>query len=75
MLPIVAWHSGNVYEETIRAAVEREGLSCCVAHVKPFLSQDTMNKRLTFAKDYAHWSEDHWGCVLWTDESAMHILG
>ncbi len=65
----------NVSEETIRDAVLREGLSRRVAHVKPFLSEWSQLRCLSFAEEHFSWSDNTWGRVLWTDESAMHILG
>jgi hypothetical protein len=64
----------RVSEDTIRKAVLQIGMNHCVAPVKPYLSESTCQKRLTYALEQKSWTIWDWRFTFFTDESAMHIL-
>jgi hypothetical protein len=64
----------RVSEDTIRKAVRQKGMNRRVARVKPYLSESTGQKRLTYALEQKSWTIWDWRFTFFTDESAMHIL-
>lgn len=46
-----------------------------VAAKKPYLRPANIKKRLKFANDHKHWTEEDWMKVLFTDESKFEIFG
>ena len=46
-----------------------------VAKKKPYLRLANKRKRLRWAKEHRHWTEEDWKKVLWTDESKFEVFG
>ena len=42
---------------------------------KPYLRLANKRKRLIWAKEHRHWTEEDWNKVLWTDESKFEVFG
>ena len=51
------------------------GLKGRVAAKKPLLRRQNIVKRLAFAKEHVHWSNDQWAKVLFSDKSKFEIFG
>ena len=51
------------------------GLLGRVAKKKPYLRLVNKRKRLRWAKEHRHWTEEDWKKGLWTDESKFEVFG
>jgi hypothetical protein len=65
----------DVSEDLIRAALDKEGLHRRHARIKPFLSEAHRQARLEWCRERLGWTVEQWRSVLWTDETAMQVLG
>lgn len=61
----------GVSNATVRRRLRAAGLKSRIAVQKPLVSAKNKDKRLAFARDHEHWTEEHWGKVVFTDESAF----
>ena len=50
------------------------GLPCRRAAKKPLLTEKMRKKRLTFAKNYQHWTPQQWQKVMFSDESTLQLV-
>ena len=50
------------------------GLTCRRAAKKPLLTEKMRKKRLTFAKNYQHWTPQQWRKVMFSDESTFQLV-
>ena len=46
-----------------------------MAKKKPYLRLANKKKRLIWAKEHRHWTEEDWKKELWTDESKFEVFG
>lgn len=61
----------NVSLETVRRRLHKAGLSSKFAIQKPFISEENIAKRLSFARKYVKKPKSFWKRVLFIDESAF----
>ena len=60
---------------TIQHRLENDlGLPCRRAAKKPLLTEKMRKKRLTFAKNYQHWTPQQWRKVMFSDESTFRVV-
>ena len=59
----------------LRTAFESEGYHRRVAYSRPYLSQQSKEKRLDWAWHYADWTWADWNKVIWSDEAAFNVGG
>ena len=65
----------EVSSNTVRRALQKNGLVARVKRKKPLLSKKHREKRLKFAKRYKDWTISDWNKVVWSDESKFQIFG
>lgn len=70
---IQAQMTTKVCIRTLRRYIRALGFNNRVAVKKPFLSKAHKAQRLAFAQAHAHWSEEDWKNVIWTDESSFEV--
>lgn len=63
----------SVSARTVRRRLVSAGLRARKARRKPLLTQTHKEKRLSWAKKYAHWTVDDWCQILWSDESNIEV--
>ena len=56
--------------QTVRNALADAGLRSCVARRKPFLTDDHMARRLTWAREHRNWTVQQWRRV---EESGVRV--
>jgi hypothetical protein len=64
-----------VCTQTVRNALQGEGLNAYVKSKKPLLQPKTMRARLRFAKKYRYWTSDDWARVIFSDETKINRMG
>ena len=64
-----------VSTSTVKRRLRDSGLQGRVAKKKPYLRLANKRKRLRWAKEHRHWTEEDWKKVLWTDESKFEVFG
>lgn len=79
-VPIITeeFNSGRdrkISNTAVRKCLLKWGLKGRVAAKKPLLRKQNIVKRLAFAKEHVHWSNDQWAKVLFSDESKFEIFG
>jgi transposase len=57
-----------------RLLVEKLRLPSRIAAHKPLLTKKMKSKRLAFAKQYRHWTEEDWSKVMFSDESTFRCV-
>lgn len=65
----------DVYEDTIRKILKRDGYRARVARRKPYISEVNRKKRMDFAKEYINKPPEFWEHVLFSDESKFCVFG
>lgn len=65
-------YNKNVSLETIRRALNEEGLKARKKVKKPRLTKNHRKQRLEFAKKYCTWTVEDWKKVLWSDETKVN---
>lgn len=65
----------SVSSSCIRRHLLKAGLRGCVAIRKPLLRRGNKEKRLKYAKQYNHWTQEMLNRVLYTDESKFELFG
>ena len=65
----------DIGSDTVRRRLATHGIFRRIAKRKPLLTRRHKADRLRWARDHAHWTEDDWNSVLWTDESKFTIFG
>jgi hypothetical protein len=63
----------HVHRNTIRTYIRKLGFRNRIARQKPYLTIAHKVKRLAFAKEHRHWTENDWKNVIWTDESSLEL--
>ena len=63
----------HVHRNTIRNYIRKLGFRNRIARQKPYLTLAHTAKRLAFAREHRHWSENDWKNVIWTDESCFEL--
>lgn len=63
------WPHLDVGFQSIKYALRSAGFSRRKALKKPRIDADCAEKRLRFALEHRHWTEEQWMQVLWTDET------
>ena len=63
----------HVHRNTIRTYICKLGFRNRIARQKPYLTIAHKTKRLAFAKEHRHWTENDWKNVIWTDESSFEL--
>lgn len=63
----------GVHRNTIRTYIRKLRFRNRVVRKKPYLTIAHKAKRLAFAKEHRHWTEDDWKNVIWTDESSFEL--
>ena len=63
------WPEGEVGAESIRYALYQRGYRRRIALKKPPLSDENKRRRLQWAEQHLHWSEEQWYHILWSDET------
>ncbi len=58
---------------TIRRRMNEIGLLSHVKHYEQELTDEHREKRVQWAKDYSHWSEEDWARVLFSDEKNFYL--
>ncbi|XP_075526326.1 uncharacterized protein LOC142558047 [Dermacentor variabilis] len=61
----------GVPNATVKRRLRAAGLRSRIAAQKPLVSVKNKGTRLAFARDHQQWTEEHWGKVVFTDESAF----
>lgn len=56
---------------TARRMLHEEGLNALHTIPKPLLTPEHKRQRLEFAQTHAHWTEDNWKQVIFSDESII----
>ena len=64
-----------VSTSTVKRRLWDAGLLGRVAKKKPYLRLANKRKRLRWAKEHRHWTEEDWKKVLWTDKSKFEVFG
>lgn len=64
-----------VSTSTVKRRLRDSGVTGRVAKKKPYLRLANKRKRLRWAKEHRHWTEEDWKKVLWTDESKFEVFG
>ncbi|KAL7844322.1 hypothetical protein SRHO_G00228610 [Serrasalmus rhombeus] len=64
-----------VSTSTVKRRLQDVGLQGRVAKKKPYLRLANKRKRLIWAKEHRHWTEEDWKKVLWTDKSKFEVFG
>ena len=64
-----------VSTSTMKRQLRDAGLLGRVAKKKPYLRLANKIKRLRWAKEHIHWTEEDWKKVLWTDKSKFKVFG
>ena len=62
-----------VSTSTVKRRLQDAGLIGRRAKKKAYLRLANKRKRLRWAKEHRHWTEEHWKKVLWTDESKFKV--
>jgi transposase len=60
---------------TVRRSLRRLGFEARVKKHKPMLKKSHIEKRLSFAKKFQHWTVADWKRVIFSDESRYFVLG
>lgn len=63
-----------LHPSTVRRRLLSFGLRGYVAAKKPLIRPDNKKKRLAWARQHVHWTEDQWKKVLWSDESPFQVF-
>ena len=63
-----------VSTSTVKRRLRDAGLLGRVAKKKPYLRLANKNKRLRWAKEHRHWTEEDCKKVLWTDKSKFEVF-
>ncbi len=65
----------EVSERTIQRRLQKDlKMPCRVAALKPLLTMKMKAKRLKFAKDHAHFTQEQWSKVMFSDESTFRVM-
>ena len=65
----------NISVRTIRTCLIRDlGLKAYVPAKKPMLTEQMIQKRLRFCREYGGWTEEQWMKVMFSDESTMRLV-
>ena len=59
-------------KRSLRRIFQSEGYNRRIARIKPFLTAQTKEKRLTWATNFADWTEDDFSDVIFSDEAAFN---
>ncbi len=65
----------DVSEDCVRDTLQCQGFNRRHAQVKSLLNEKHRRKRLKWAQERLHWDIPKWRSILWTDETAMQVLG
>jgi len=65
----------QVTRKTVSNRLNEQGLRGCVAARKPWISEQNRRRRLQFARQHLHWTENEWSKVMWSDESQFCFRG
>lgn len=65
----------KIHDSTIRRRLLEGGRKAVRPQKKQLLTEAMMKKRLIWAKKYAHWTEEHWRNVLFSDETHFLVQG
>jgi transposase len=68
---LLAEHGASITTQTIRNRLDEFGLNAYHPARKPRLTPAMKQKRLQFARKYAHWTVDQWSKVMFSDESSF----
>jgi hypothetical protein len=63
----------HVHRIIIRTYIRKLGFHNRISRQKPYLTIAHKAKRLAFAKEHRHWTENDWKNVIWTDESSFEL--
>jgi DDE superfamily endonuclease/Transposase len=61
----------QVSDDTVRRALEQEGLQAAEKEDKPRLSLKNVKERYDFAVNHQHWTVADWMRVIWSDETKI----
>lgn len=61
--------------DTVRRALNEQGLVVFVKPKKPLLSPKNIKRRLAWAKAHVDWTIDDWRRVIWSDETKINRFG
>ncbi|GMF31772.1 unnamed protein product [Phytophthora fragariaefolia] len=64
-----------VTPQVVRNRLHESGLNGRSARKKPYVSKKHRKQRLAYAKRLAHYEEEDWGTVLFTDEASVELHG
>jgi Transposase len=64
----------DISADTIRRVFVQNSLHAYVKRKKPFLQKKHRQTRLSFAKEYEHWTVKDWSKIIWSDESKFVLL-
>ncbi len=64
----------EVSVETVRCALQEQGLKACISRSKPLLSDMNVKKHRIWASQHVEWSEEDWQQVVFSDESKFNLV-
>ena len=62
-------------QKALVAAFKMESYGCCVATLKPLLTEVQKQIRLVQAIKYLSWTLEQWTCVVWTNKCSLLTKG
>lgn len=65
----------DVNTQTVRNALQEEGLQAVVKTKKPRITKENMRKRLAFAEEHVKWTINDWKTVVFSDETKINRCG
>ena len=69
-----SFHNMQLSESTVKRVLRKFGLFGRIARKKPYLTATHKKQRLSFAKEYQHWTPSDWATITFSDESKFNLF-
>ena len=69
-----SFHNLQLSESTVKRVLRKFGLLGRIACKKTYLTATHKKQRLSFAKEYQHWTPSDWATVTFSDESKFNLF-